>query len=444
VVLDYTTGTVTKPPVNTPQPMNLFCSGHAQLADGRILVTGGEREFPGILSLHVFTPGGPNGGSWQFIGNMNRARWYPTSVTLPDGRVIILGGMDLSPAGTRGGNPDFEVYTDGVGVNLPTPAPHLAQAGLMTFPFVYVLPSGKLFVHAGELTRFLDIGTMSWVGPAIQAADRPGRNARTYHLEGTSVLLPLKPGGASPYRARVMVFGGGGAPGADIRTPATDTCEVMDTDAPNPAWALVPPMSRPRVMPDAVLLPNGKVLVMNGSSSGVADNGANPVYETEIYDPDTNTWTQMHRMQVPRLYHATALLLPDGRVMTAGTDSMWNPDPFHESQLRLEFFSPPYLFGATRPVLSTAPGDIAYGTTFSVATPDFATVDEAVLMRCGTCTHSFNPDQRYVGLDIVSRPAGGLTLEGPPNGFVAPPGRYMLFLLRGGVPSVARFVMVHA
>ncbi|HXH20954.1 MAG TPA: galactose oxidase-like domain-containing protein [Dehalococcoidia bacterium] len=444
VLLNYTTGAITKPPVNTPQPMNLFCSGHAQLPDGRLLVTGGEREFPGIFSLHIFTPGGPAGGQWQFVGNMNRGRWYPTAVTLHDGRVLIIGGMDLSPNGTRAGVADFEIYTDGAGVNLPTPAPHLAQAGLMTFPFVYVLPSGRLLVHAGELTRFLDLGSMSWVGPAIAAADRPGKNARTYHLEGTSVLLPLKPGGPAPYRARVMVFGGGGPPGADIRTPATETCEIMDCDAAAPAWALAPSMSRPRVMPDAVLLPDGTVLVMNGSSTGVADNGANPVYETEIYDPETSTWRPMANMAVPRLYHATALLLPDGRVMTAGTDSMWNPDPFHHSQLRLEFFSPPYLFAGQRPTFSAAPPDVAYGAAFSVATPDGATVDEAVLMRCGSCTHSFNPDQRYVGLTILSRPSGGLTLQAPPNGFVAPPGRYMLFLLRGGVPSVAKFVMVHS
>ncbi len=442
--MDINTGAITKPGVNTPAPMNLFCAGHAQLADGRLLVGGGEREFPGILALHIFTPGGPGGGSWQHAGNLQVGRWYPTCVTLNDGRVFIIGGMDLSPLGSRGGNANYEVFTPGVGSGLPQPAGLLAQAGLMTFPFVFVLPAGRLFIHAGERTQFFDVDAMDFVGPVIGGAGRPDRNGRTYHLQGTSVLLPLKPGGPVPYRARVMVFGGGGAPGADVRTPATNTCEVMDTDAPNPGWLLAPSMARPRVMPDAVLLPTGKVLVMNGSSTGIADNGANPVYDTELYDPDTNTWTQMCRMAVPRLYHATALLLADGRIMTAGTDSMWNPDPFHESQLRVEFFSPPYLFAGPRPAIANAPGDVAYGADFNVTTPDSATVDEAVMMRCGSATHSFNPDQRYVGLTILGRPAGGLLLQAPPSGFVAPPGRYMLFLLRGGVPSVAKFVMVHA
>jgi hypothetical protein len=226
----------------------------------------------------------------------------------------------------------------------------------------------------------------------------------------------------------------------DIRTPATNTCEILDLGEATPAWRLVAPMAQPRVMPDAVLLPDGKVLVMNGSSTGFADNGANPVYEAELYDPASNTWTTLCRMKIPRLYHATALLLPDGRVMTAGTDSMWNPDPFHIAQLRLEFFSPPYLFRGTRPTISNAPADIRYNTGFTVATPSAGSVTSVSLLRCGSVTHSFNSDQRYVGLTINSRTASSLALQAPPNGFVAPPGYYLLFILKDGVPSVGRFV----
>jgi hypothetical protein len=193
-------------------------------------------------------------------------------------------------------------------------------------------------------------------------------------------------------------------------------------------------------MPDAVLLPDGNVLVMNGSSSGYADNGANPVWEAELYNPAANTWTTLCAMQVPRLYHATALLLPDGRVMTAGTDSLWNPDPFHHAELRVELFEPPYLFGGPRPVIAGAPATIAYGAPFAVETPDATSITAASLLRCGSCTHSFNPDQRYVGLVITARDAGSITVLAPPDGFVAPPGYYMLFILREGIPSVARFM----
>jgi hypothetical protein len=147
-------------------------------------------------------------------------------------------------------------------------------------------------------------------------------------------------------------------------------------------------------------------------------------------------------MTVPRLYHSTALLLPDARVMTAGSDSMWNPDPFHESQLRLEIFSPPYLFAGARPEISSCPDQIDYGADLQVGTPQAAIIDAIALMRCGSSTHSFNPDQRHVGLTIKARAANSLTLEAPPDGFVAPPGYYMLFLLKDGVPSVSSFVRV--
>ena len=193
-------------------------------------------------------------------------------------------------------------------------------------------------------------------------------------------------------------------------------------------------------MPDAVLLPDGKVLVMNGSSTGFADNGANPVFETEMYDPVANAWTQMASMTVPRLYHSTALLLPDGRVLTAGSDSMWNPGPFHVNQLRVELFSPPYLFAGPRPQLTAAPTQVTWGQNFDVGSPQAASIDAVSFMRCGSATHSFNSDQRMVGLDIGARTANSLTLKAPPDGFVAPPGYYMLFLLSNGVPSMARFV----
>jgi hypothetical protein len=195
-------------------------------------------------------------------------------------------------------------------------------------------------------------------------------------------------------------------------------------------------------MPDAVLLPDRTVLVMSGSSRGFADNGANPVWDSELYDPETDTWTPMDHTTVPRLYHATALLLPDATVMTSGTDATWNPEVIPVSELRLEIFRPPYLFRGDRPTIVSAPGAADHGSVITVGTPDAASITTVALMRNGSCTHSFNPDQRHVGLEITSRSADELTLRMPPDGAVAPPGWYMLFLLRDGVPSEAEFVRV--
>lgn len=237
-----------------------------------------------------------------------------------------------------------------------------------------------------------------------------------------------------------MTIGGGGAPPVDIRTAATLTCEILDTAAASPAWSLAAPMSHPRVMPDAVLLPDGKVFACNGSSTGYADNGANPVYDAEIYDPEANLWTTVCTMQAPRLYHAIALLLPDGRVLTAGTDSQWNPDPFHVSELRLELYSPPYLFHGSRPVIDSAPQLIDYNATVSIHCSGPA-VAAACLIRCGSVTHSFNSDQRYVGLEMSATVGGDVTVQTPPNALVAPPGFYLLFVLSSaGAPSLGKFM----
>jgi hypothetical protein len=223
--------------------------------------------------------------------------------------------------------------------------------------------------------------------------------------------------------------------------PATETVELLDLGAANPGWQYVAPMAYPRVMPDGVLLPDGTVLVLNGSSTGRSDKGVDPVLAVELYDPAHDTWTELAPCAVPRLYHSTALLLPDGRVMTAGKDGQFQRDPYKYYEHRLEIFSPPYLFKGPRPVISGAPATGAYGATIQVASPAPADAAGAALIRAGAVTHNFNMDQRFVGLEVLARGAGDLTLRMPPNGNVAPPGWYMLFLLSAaGVPSVARMI----
>lgn len=446
-VLDLQTHTTSTPTYQgrngqTELP-NVFCGAHAFLPDGRLLIVGGDREDQSrVRAVHLFTPGGPGGGQWQYLGDMAAGRWYPSTVTLPDGRMLSIGGEKRLPDPIATRNTTYEIFDPTTGhIGQPVEAPPLKGFGAaITYPFVFVLPGNKLFIHGGTRTVFLDLTTMTFEPTELDAVARPGRNSRTYGDEGTSVVLPLLPDASPPYRARVMLIGGGGAPPAGIRTPATATTEILDLGATPLGWALAAPMRNPRVMPDAVLLPDGTTLVMNGSSAGSADNGANPVWEAERYNPVTGTWTTMAPALVPRLYHATALLLPDATVLTAGTDSMWNPDPFHHGELRLEIFSPPYLFQGPRPTITAAPAQMSYATTAIVQTPDAASITTVALMRCGSTTHSFNSDQRHVGLGITQRGATDITLTTPPDRAIAPPGYYLLFVLRNGVPSMAKFV----
>lgn len=445
-VLDLASKTVSTPDYVGPHGHlpNLFCGGHAFLPDGRLLMVGGDREDQDRLRmLHTFTPGGAHGGTWTDVDRMAQGRWYPSAVTLPDGRVLIVAGekrVFTPPAANP--NTSYEIFDPNTGQVGPQVSAPLLQGfgGSITFPFVFVLPDGKVLMHGGTHTVFLDLDSFTFDPLQLEAAPRPGRNSRTYGFEGTSVLLPLLPDADPPYRARVMMCGGGGPATVGMRTPATDTTEILDLSDQPPAWTPAASMAAARVMPDAVLLPDGTVLVMSGSSAGFADNGANPVWETELFDPATGAWTSMDHTSVPRLYHATALLLPDATVLTSGTDATWNPEVIPESELRLEVFRPPYLFRGERPKIASADEHMDYDTTFAVQSPDADSITSVALMRNGSCTHSFNSDQRHVGLAITARHGDALTLATPPNGSIAPGGWYMLFLLRDGVPSEAEFV----
>jgi hypothetical protein len=416
-----------------------ICSGHTFFADGRLLVCGSERRREGVHTVRVFTPA-LSGGEWKQVVEMAEARWYPTCSRLSDGRVAIIGGHKWF----RDSNTANDTYAiiDMDGELLESrPIPFLENSSHALFPFVFVLPSGKLLIHAGTETSFLDLQNFEFDKRTLQAAERPDRNDRTYDVEGTAVLLPLLPDSNPPYRARVMIIGGGGAPPVTAQTTATNSCEILDLDESTPAWKLASPMSNPRIMPDAVLLPDGNILVTNGSCTGKADSAANPVLEAELYNPVTNTWTTLAAMRIPRLYHSVALLLPDAKVLTAGTDSVWHRARYNEAKLWVETFSPPYLFSSSRPIIQTKLSEIGYDVEFEVSTPQAQDIKSAALISPGSVTHSFNSSQRYVGLSITERNANSLKLQSPPNSFIAPPGYYMFFIVTdSGVPSVAKFL----
>jgi len=196
-------------------------------------------------------------------------------------------------------------------------------------------------------------------------------------------------------------------------------------------------MAFPRSHHNLTILPDGTVLVVGGGRNTDGMDQAQAVYEAELWSPETETWSTMARMQVPRLYHSTALLLPDGRVLVAGGGRFQDPQL---DQLRAEIYSPPYLFGGARPTITLAPGRAAYGSTFVVTTPDASDITRVSLVRLGAVTHSFDQDQRFLNLGFQPGD-GSLTIDAPANANLAPPGYYMLFVVNSaGVPSVAAFV----
>ncbi|HEX6370092.1 MAG TPA: galactose oxidase-like domain-containing protein [Longimicrobium sp.] len=421
---------------------HLFCSGHSHLPDGRVFVAGGHHTD--VRGMHIYDPGTQD---WSHVGDMPRGRWYPTCTTLANGKVMVISGTVIGGAVNPPGNPVnntvqlFDPASSLLGPERPIPTPWASSRpafpSVDLYPFVYQLPSGQVLVHSQRTTRFYDPAADTW-SPRQVDANHPF--TRTYPGEGTSVMLPLTY--RDQYRTRVMIMGGGGAwpDTLDVNTPATSTAEVLDTAAATPVWQAVANMRHPRVMPDAVLLPDGTVAVVGGSSKGRADAAVSPVFPVEIFNPATGAWTEMCPLRVPRLYHSTALLLPDGRVMVGGKDGIFNVPPFKYPEHRIEIFSPPYLFRGPRPVITSAPPAAGYGQSITVSTPQAAAVDRVVLLRPGSVTHSFNMDQRLVEVQVTATAAPSLTVRMPPNGNVAPPGWYMLFVLQAGIPSRAHFL----
>jgi hypothetical protein len=466
VLWDPTTERSTQVP--WPKPRNLFCAGHCFLPDGRLLVAGGH-AFPGLgrgadWDVHTFDP---IQEEWTQHLPMAAARWYPTCTTLPNGKALIVSGSsggapwevgrtNVNPVMTL--NEDFEIF-DPATARLTTPKHFLS--GISWYPFVHVLPGGTLFVHT-ENTTFLfslDPTTGEPVIPALAPVYRTRSiNIRTYGLlggQGACVILPFLPGDSS---VRVLIVGGGDETKSTIdpNTLATDTAEIFTF---NPllgsltgqvGWSKETKMFNRRFMSDAILLPDGSVLVTGGAGKGEAPRNSNPVMEAELFDQETETWRPMAKMEIERRYHSVALLLPDGRVLTAGSTRGWPPQPARPNQpsgveYRLELFSPPYLYRGPRPVIAWAPHEVQYGMDFDIGTDDALGVDSVAFIRSSSVTHSLNTDQRYVGLAIKNRSAGRLTATAPRDSTIAPPGYYLLFLVRGKslperIPSVGEFV----
>jgi hypothetical protein len=236
-----------------------------------------------------------------------------------------------------------------------------------------------------------------------------------------------------------LVFGGGGIPG----TGNPQTAEIIDLTSltPAPTWRRIADMTFPRTNVNGTLLPDGTVLIVGGQRNGKWAADPSPVLEAEIYNPRTDAWTVMAPMQHPRQYHSIAVLLPDGRVLTAGgIDPTLGGAPQRDQRF-MEVFSPPYLLRGPRPTITGSPTDVSYGTEFDVSTPDVARVESVAFLRPCAMTHHTDAGQRYVKLDISSRGSDRIQVRAPASSNTAPPGYYMLFIVTAdGVPSVARFI----
>lgn len=390
-----------------------------------------KQDFQGIRAAYEFDP---EAERYIPVAPMRDARWYPTLVTLADGRVLAVSGLndvgDVVPG-------DNEIYD-------PT------TKKWSTGPFRYFPTYPSLFLTKGG--KLLYTGSNAGYGPADKGRE-PGlwdleKNSFTKlgglsdpdRLETSSSLL-LPPA----QDQRVMVLGGGGVGESPASTARTS---IVDLSKEGPVFRDGPALPQGTRYLSSVLMPDDTVFT-SGGSRDYRGRGGSDILRAQFYDPKTNAFAAAADPTVGRNYHSEALLLPDGRVATFGSDPLF--DDTDNTKLgtfeqRIEVFTPPSLYrgGADRPVLGEGPQELDQNGRATFKTKDAARIAEARLMRPSAVTHTTDVEQRSVELGLTREPDGvTVTVEVPKDRTLVPPGWYMVFVTdRDGIPSEAQWIQV--
>jgi Domain of unknown function (DUF1929)/Chitobiase/beta-hexosaminidase C-terminal domain len=396
---------------------NLFCSGHGLLPDGRVFIAGGHNmaDYMGLKNATIFDP---NTLTWTAAPLMSFGRWYPTVTSLPDGRMLVSSGA-INCDGCNATVPEIYNPKTNSWTQLTT-----ASLSIPIYPHMFVLPDGRVLnTGSYELplaTRALDINAQSWttIDPNVLDSD-----TAVMYLPGKILKSGTSADSDAPYKNAVA------------------TSYVIDMTAGAPAWQTVTPMHFARSYHNSTVLPDGNVLITGGEGTTNPFDQSTAVYAAEMWSPTSQTYSTMASMQIARVYHSTALLLPDGRVLMGGSGEYGTGSI---DQLNAEIYSPPYLFKGSRPTVTSVPSSLTYNGQFTIQTPDAADITSVSLVRLGSATHAFNQNQRYIPLTFTPS-VGSLSVQAPLNGNIAPPGYYMLFIVKNtGVPSVGVFVQFPA
>lgn len=388
-----------------------------------------DQDFQGIDAAYEFDPVAER---YVPVPPMAEARWYPTLTTLPDGRVLTVSGLDevgeVVPGINEIYDPETQTWSKGPDRYFPT------------YPALFLTGDGKIFYT----------GSNAGYGPADKGRDpgvwdletntftRVDGLTDTDQLE-TSASLLLPPA----QDQRFMVLGGGGVGESRKSTRRT---ALIDLSEDNPAYRDGPDLPTGTRYLSSVILPDDTVFT-SGGSRDYRGRGASDILRAQFYDPATNAFTPAADPTVGRTYHSEALLLPDGRVATFGSDPLFaDKDNTREGEFekRIEIYTPPYLFRDEdkRPALGKGPTEMERGTTATFATRHPERIAHARLMRPSAVTHTTDVEQRSIRL-AVERGRGEVTFAVPDNAALVPPGWYMLFVTDdAGTPSEAVWVHV--
>ncbi|WP_338906755.1 galactose oxidase early set domain-containing protein [Streptomyces nigra] len=424
-----------------PTPKDMFCAGHVQLKDGRVLVMSGNKGYPsadgtigyqGFKDSYIFDPVTE---TYSRTNDMNDGHWYPSATILGNGDVISFGGLKEDSTGSV----TAELWSDAEQKWLELWKVNQTWSYWGLYPSMILMQDGRLFYSGSHVfgNNIPGTGAAIYDYDANTVTQVPGLQRKDERDQSASVLLP------PAQDQKVLTLGGGNI---DSNPDANRLTDVIDLKQPNPSYVAGPPLpqgtvdlgagkiaqtgDQGKMYVSAVLLPDGKVL----ETGGALHNRADPVYESSLYDPATGTFDPVAADPEARGYHSSAFLLPDGRVMATGDNpgnGSWNHD--------VSIYTPPYLLKGERPAItSVIDTEWSYGDTQRITVD--RPIAKAELIRPAAVTHSSDPNQRFVDLPL-SVDGNNVDLNVTSNPDLAPPGWYMLFAVdAGGVPSVAKWV----
>jgi hypothetical protein len=434
----------------------LFCGGHAFMHDGRLLAVGGNRgavEYPfkGLKYAYTFDPTiADDDSKWRWLNDpvpmpMQEGRWYPTVTRLPNKWLLVMSGFTTQPAFNR--LPEIWKPTEQVWIRRTLPQAQMPFDTL--YPAAHVVPRGQFEGKVFYSTPFRPIGgqlkRQSYVfDPYFDGIPNGqfywqtvGGQTTVLRDDGCSVLLPIKPSPST--EVRVLILGGREYDPAFGTQVANNTAETINLADTTPAWIDAPSMALARNHANAVILPDGKIFVTGGNQIYYREGA---VTNAELFDSEANGGVGSFKLLPPssytRMYHSTAILLPDATVWVGGGDSLTSPSD------TIEIYKPGYLFDgpnnvAARPsIVSISDTHVGYQKTFNIETD--VPVDMAILISLGATTHAFDQNQRAIILSLEPGPPNGAhpyAVSTPDNINIAPPGYYMFFVLRPKLASIS-------
>lgn len=387
-----------------------------------------KKDFQGIRDAYEFDPVAEK---YIKVDPMNEARWYPTLTTLSDGKIMSLSGLDEIGQLVPGKNEIFDPET-----KKWTYSKDVRQ--FPTYPAISLMQNGEMFysgANAGYGPDDVGRDPGIWDLETNKFTKVPGMSdADQLETAGTVLLPPAQD-------EKYMVVGGGGVGESPKSSEKTRIIDLLEKD---PKFVDGPSLEKGTRYPQSSILPDDTVLI-SGGSEDYRGRGDSNILQARIYDAKTNEMRQVADPLVGRNYHSGSILLPDGRVMFFGSDSLYadkaNTKP-GEFEQRIEIYTPPYLYGDSRPTLTGGPKTIERGGSATFSTQHASSVKTARLIRPSASTHVTDIDQKSIALDVKTS-KDGVTVTVPKNRNLVQSGWYMLFVTDDeGTPSKAQWVKV--